>query len=619
MIEKMTKYSFILLSSYTEEFLQKLQQIGMMDITRSRKPVDAKSSALLDRMKDCKETIDFLKKTDFTKDPDFKEIEAAAGSAPLPDTDPVVFVREQKDRLESLGGSIALESSRIKEYGPWGDFDKSSLDRVADAAGCEIRYFTVSAKKFDSGWGQEYPIQVISQDGKNVWFVAVVPKGTAVGLPAKELPAPSCSAKEAVARQDALKAEAVSVKGAILKAKEYIPRLENEYISRAGELDLYLADAASVPAAENTVTLFVGFAPTKEDAQVSAALDQMDTYWFKEEATKDDNPPIKLKNNRFTRQFEVLTGMYGMPVYDEFDPTPILAPFFLLFFAMCLGDAGYGIVLVIAALLFKYKMPESSFGKMWSLIMTLGLGTMVIGTFLGTFFGISLSEAGWVPEWLKKCMITGEIAGFPAQMVLSVAIGVVHISLALTVKAICFTKRFGIKSTISNWGWLLLILGGITVGAMALLDVMSSEVTRIAITVIGIISALAIYIFNTPGRNPLVNIGSGLWDTYNMATGLLSDVLSYLRLYALGLAGGMLGSAFNTIAGIVFDGCSIPGLNWIFFILVLILGHTLNIAMSCLGAFVHPLRLTFLEYFKNSGYEGRGQAYKPLATQETNK
>ena len=619
MIEKMTKYSFILLSCDTEEFLLQLQSTGMMDITRSRKPVDEKSSALLDRITDCRDTEGFLKKSDFAKDPDISGIQAAAQSAELPDTDPVRFVREQKEKLESIASAIATEKSRMKAYAPWGDFDKGSLDKTASEAGCEIHFFTVSEKGFDSTWGQEYPMQVISRDGKNVWFVTVVPKGGTVTLPAKELPAPAYSAREAEARAEALRAESVAVKGAILKAREYIPRLEEESISRADELDLYLADAAAVTAAENAVTLFVGFAPTKDDARISEALDAMDAYWFKEEATKDDNPPIKLRNNRFTRQFEVLTGMYGMPVYDEFDPTPILAPFFLLFFAMCLGDAGYGIVLVIAALLFKYKMPDSSFGKMWSLIMTLGIGTMVIGTVLGTFFGVSLSEAAWVPEGLKKCMITGNIAGFPAQMVLSVAIGVVHICLALTVKAVCYTKRFGIKSTVSNWGWLTLIIGGITIGAMALLDVMSSDVTRIAIIVIGIISGLAIYIFNTPGRNPLVNIGSGLWDTYNMATGLLSDVLSYLRLYALGLAGGMLGSAFNTIAGIVFEGCGIPGLNWIFFILVLLLGHTLNIAMSCLGAFVHPLRLTFLEYFKNSGYEGRGQAYRPLATQETNK
>ena len=617
MIEKMTKYSFILLSSYSEEFLQKLQQIGMMDITRSRKPVDAKSSALLDRMKDCKDTVAYLKKADYSKAADSGLISKAADAASLPhDADPVAFVHTLKERLESLGNSISYVKSQIRDYTPWGEFDKTSLDSVADTAGYDIRYFTVPDKAFSQEWGQKYPLQVISRDGKNVWFVVLSPKGVTVELPAKELPAPAYSASRAESRLKELEKETVTVKGTILKAKGFIPQLEAEYKDRTDELDLYLADVASVPAAENTVSLFVGFAPAKDDAQIAAELDKLDVYWFKDEATKEDNPPIKLRNNRFTRQFEVLTGMYGMPVYDEFDPTPILAPFFLLFFSLCLGDAGYGIILILISLLLKFKMSGSSFGKMWTLVLTLGIGTVIVGTLLGSFFGVSLYDAAWVPDGLKKFMVTGDIAGFPAAMVLAIAIGVIHVCLAMTVKAVCYTVRFGIKTTISNWGWLLLIIGVLVLGGLGLIGALSSHVTQIAIMVIGIISGLAIYVFNTPGRNPLINIGSGLWDTYNMATGLISDVLSYLRLYALGLAGGMLGTAFNTIGGIIFEGCQIPGLNWVFFILILLLGHTLNLAMSCLGAFVHPLRLTFLEYFKNSGYEGTGRAYRPLTTEE---
>lgn len=616
MIEKMTKYSFILLSGYTEEFLQSLQKIGMMDITRSRKPVDEKSSALLDRMKDCKDIAGILKKADYGKDADSEAIRKAAGSVVLPETDPVAFVKEQREKLDSLSASISSVRSQIRDYEPWGDFDKASLESVAETAGYEIHWFTAPEKTYDKDWEQQYPIQVISKNGKNVWFVVLAAKGSTVDLPAKEVSAPAYSARQAQARLKELETETVSVKAAILKAKEYIPALEAEYKAKTDELDLYLADVASVPAAENTISLLVGFAPSKDDAQISAELDKLDVYWFKEEATKDDNPPIKLRNNRFTRQFEVLTGMYGMPVYDEFDPTPILAPFFMLFFALCLGDVGYGVILILISLLLKFKMPNSSFGKLWTLVLTLGIGTVVVGTLLGSFFGVSLYEASWVPEWLKKCMITGDVAGFPAAMVLAIAIGVIHVCLAMTVKAVCYTVRFGIKTTISNWGWLLLIIGVLVIGGMSLAGALSSKVTQIAIIVVGIISGLAIYVFNTPGRNPLINIGSGLWDTYNMATGLISDVLSYLRLYALGLAGGMLGTAFNTIAGIIFDGCTIPVLNWVFFILILLLGHTLNLAMSCLGAFVHPLRLTFLEYFKNSGYEGTGRAYRPLTTEE---
>ena len=156
---------------------------------------------------------------------------------------------------------------------------------------------------------------------------------------------------------------------------------------------------------------------------------------------------------------------------------------------------------------------------------------------------------------------------------------------------------------------ILLIVGGIIVAVLGVAKLLSPAAIKWAVIVIGVLSALGIYIFNTPGRNPLMNIGSGLWDTYNMATGILGDVLSYIRLFALGLAGGMLGQAFNNLAGMV-RGDSVVSL--IPFVIILIFGHVLNLLMSSLGAFVHPMRLTFVEYFKNVGYEGRGAAYNPL-------
>ena len=128
-------------------------------------------------------------------------------------------------------------------------------------------------------------------------------------------------------------------------------------------------------------------------------------------------------------------------------------------------------------------------------------------------------------------------------------------------------------------------------------------------------AGIGIYLLNNLHRNVLVNIGAGLWDTYNMASGLMGDVLSYLRLYALGLAGGLLGGVFNQLAFMVHDAAG--GVIGILCCgLILVVGHALNIAMSCLSAFVHPLRLTFVEYFKNSGYDGQGKAYEPFSVYE---
>ena len=309
--------------------------------------------------------------------------------------------------------------------------------------------------------------------------------------------------------------------------------------------------------------------------------------------------------------FETLTGMYGMPVYDEFDPTPVLSVFFMLFFAMCMGDAGYGLILIFFGIAVNRKWVKiDMFKNIGSLITFLGVATTIVGLFLGTAFGISLHDAAWVPDSLKNLMIVGKVGSYDIQMVLALGIGVFHICLAMVIKTACYIRRFGFKESISTCGWTLLIVGVIITLAVSMFIGLPEQVTKIIIIAIAAVSALGIFIFNKPGRNPLLNIGSGLWDTYNMVTGLLGDVLSYIRLYALGLAGGMLGGAFNDLSAMVLG--ANPTWQWVFAVIILLLGHTLNLLMSCLGAFVHPLRLTFVEYFKNSGYEGKGLKYNPL-------
>ena len=206
-------------------------------------------------------------------------------------------------------------------------------------------------------------------------------------------------------------------------------------------------------------------------------------------------------------------------------------------------------------------------------------------------------------------MVPSQIAGFDGTMVLAIIVGIVHICLAMIVKTYQATKVKGFFNSLGTWGWTLLIVGGIIVGGLALIGVIDSVITKWIIIVIGILSALGIFFLNDLHRNPLVNFGSGLWETYNTATGLLGDVLSYLRLYALGLAGAKLGEAFNAIG---IQALGDGGAAWIAFILIVVIGHTLNVAMCVLGAFVHPLRLNFLEFFKNSGYEGTGRKYNPL-------
>ena len=409
-----------------------------------------------------------------------------------------------------------------------------------------------------------------------------------------------------------LDAKITSYRTGLEKQRAEIPALEERIHNLYSDLSLYLAGIKGKSAAEDSLLVFEGFAPSEDDSRLKAAFDEMDIYWEAEPAKASDNPPIKLKNNWFVRQFEPLTAMYGMPVYDEFDPTVFLSIFFLLFFSICMGDMGYGLLLILIGLALRGK--SGGLGKMWSLIVTLGAGTVIVGFFMGGLFGVSLPDQSWVPQWMKNCMITGDIQfggnAYSKQMALSLVIGVVHICLAMITKAVWAVKRVGFKHSLGTLGWTLLIVGGVIGITFGAAGILSETAMKFVLIGIAAVSALGIFVFNRWGRNPLLNIGSGLWDTYSMASGLMSDVLSYVRLYALGLSGSMLGQTFNLLADMVKG--TDPTWQWVPFVLILIIGHALNLAMSCLGAFVHPLRLNFVEFFKNSGYEGMGVAYNPI-------
>ena len=616
MITKMTKYSFILLSGEKEGFIEQLQELGVVDISRSVKPVDNESHEMFARASKAKKVIETLEGINYSKDADYEAISKATVTI---EDDPVTFVERTLVKLAELNVSLSNAEKQMKTRSPWGSYDKKAVDGLADL-GYKVRYYCVDKKRYEEAWASEYALQIVSEDEKKVWFVTVAPKDEAYSFPVQESSAPEGTYEEAKADADHISAEIIECKAGLLNAKDYIPAIKESCNKELVELDRYLADEAGQSVAEDHITVFTGFAPEENDAELTAKFDELGVFYIKEEAVEEDNPPIKLKNNWFARQFESFTGMYGMPVYSEFDPTSIVAPFYLLFFAMCLGDAGYGIVLFLFGLMLnKGWIKFAMFDGLGTIISILGAGTMVVGTVLGTFFGMSMADAAWVPQWLKSCMIVGEVevpgmGMFNIQMLLALGIGVFHICLAMVVKAIGYTKRFGFRANVSTWGWLLLIIGGIILAILGVGSFLSPEAIKYAVIVVGTISALGIYIFNTPGQNPLINIGAGLWDTYNMATGILGDVLSYIRLFALGLAGGMLGQAFNNLAEMV-RGDNI--VTWIPFVLILLFGHVLNILMSSLGAFVHPLRLTFVEYFKNAGYEGKGEKYNPLTTNKT--
>ncbi|MCR4664227.1 MAG: ATPase V [Paludibacteraceae bacterium] len=594
----MKKYTFLILASRYEAFLGQLRDAGVVH-------VKLKAEGLADNP-DLQESLneaDSLRKLIAQGAPDQLLQEKAA-----------------------VQGKIDATRKEVARMEPWGEFDSSRVAQLREA-GYDIRFFTCSKKQY-AGQGI-----VVNEIGDTVYGVLVGDEPLDETL--NEVTLNEHSVNELQADLDALNGLLVAAEARIEAwQKAHLEETKRQLAETEQRIDWQRVELSGDTAAEGALRLLEGFCPEDKTESLNQILSTADVYYEAEEPTENDRTPIQLKNNRFSKLFEVFTGMYGWPTYGEFDPTPILAPFYLLFFSMCMGDAGYGILLMLFGwMVSKRKINIAMFEGLGPIITTLGVGTLVVGFFSGTAFGMDLSALFPSIDYLflnGKVITEGGVhyvskavyaaqgleGGYDAMMVLALLIGVFHICLAMVVKSLCYTKRFGFRSQLGTWGWTLLIVGCLTAFIICMVLGASQQTTKVVLITIAAISALGIYVFNTPGRNPLLNIGAGLWDTYNMATGVLGDTLSYIRLYALGLAGGMLGGAFNNLGLMILGDSASATWQWLPFVIILIIGHLLNLAMSALGAFVHPLRLTFVEYFKNSGYEGKGVFYKPFGAEK---
>ena len=607
----MKKLTFFVYHKEYHEFLQQMQELGVVHVQTSAEGMVPSGSELASKMEANKHLRDIIAQL---------ENLSKAPQAAVADSDAETImarVDELNAAVKPLQQQCQKAIADVDALKPWGEFDRQSVEALS-RVGYTYHYYKCAKKVFDANAMGDYSYMVATDDGKNLYYVVVAPVGEEVSACGQPVELPACSLADAMARVDELQAKRQQVDDELVQlantALPALKQLEKQWSTSIAFDKVALVDTERV--ADDKLMVLQGWVPEESEAEVEAWLSKQGSYYEIRKPNKDDVVPVLFRNNAFTKMYEVLTKMYGMPNFTDFDPTPIVAPFFSLFFAFCMGDAGYGLVLILLGFLLKKKLGKSMAGMM-NLVMTLGVFTTVLGAIFGTFFGINLLNTE-LPQGLKSLIFAGEVeimgATYNKLMVLSLAIGVVHISIAMTVKAINSTLFNGFKESISAWGWWLVVVGGVIVGTLSLLSVIPSGISQWVYIVVAAVGAVGIYLLNNLNRNVFLNIGAGIWDTYNMASGLMGDILSYIRLFALGLAGGMLGQTFNDLAMMVVEGQEGIGavFGWIGFGLIIIFGHTLNIAMSCLSAFVHPLRLTFVEYFKNAGYEGKGVEYKPF-------
>lgn len=616
MIAKMNKLSFLIYHKEYEEFLEKLRELGVVHVEmRQNAEMDANLQAFMQKRSAYQTLLKNMSLSAASYEGPEVELHTEGSAEQV-----LEKYEDLQERIQALTLQIPVVDKEIDAMEIWGEFDWNVIQKL-QSNGWQVQFYACPDKSFDNAWIDEYNAVIVNRKGGQCYFVTVNP--TVVELEAEQIRLPqhrlSELNQEKQQLQDALQAANAELDKYCIG---HMPVVKQALLDLESSIDLMKVEQlGGERMAEGSIILMDGWVPADNEAEVRSMLESSGVYYEMRPAEKEDNAPIKLKNNWFSRSFELLTKMYGMPDYGEFDPTPLLAPFYALFFGMCVGDAGYGLLLVLLGLYLKKKLSGSMAGLM-NLLITLGVATTIVGALFNTFFGFTLTNFN-LPGWMQSLIITGDWEGttYNKTMVIALLVGMFHICFAMTVKAIGSTVRYGFKNSLSEWGWWLLIGGSVVVATLTYLGVIDMEISKMALIGIGAVSAVGIYLLNNIRRNVFVNVGAGLWDTYNMATGLMGDLLSYLRLYALGLAGGMLGGVFNDLGMQLRDSMSgflfgIPG--WICFALIFVAGHSLNIALSCLSGYVHSIRLTFVEYFKNSGYDGKGMAYNPFSKNKNN-
>ncbi len=366
--------------------------------------------------------------------------------------------------------------------------------------------------------------------------------------------------------------------------------------------DRLRADAAKEASAERlltdgTISFFEGWVPAERLKDVEQLLERMGCAWEAADPTPEEYPdvPVQLKNNWLTRPLNMVTEMYSLPAYDNVDPNPLMAPFFILFYGVMMADMGYGLLMILAGIFItkKYR-PKGTADHLFSLMTLCGVSTFFMGMLTGGFFGDFITQAAK--------LTTGADIALPALftplndtlMILlgSLCLGLVQIVTGMAISFIRKLRRGQILDAVQEEVTWWMVFAGIISMALGVTDV---------VLYIGVALVVAGPLITGKGLGKITGIFASL---YNHVTGYFGDILSYSRLMALMLAGSVIAQVFNTLG-------AIPG-NIVIFVIISLVGNTLNFALNLLGCYVHDLRLQCLEYF-GKFYEDGGKPFRPLA------
>ena len=611
MISKMIRYDIVLYAGEQERFVETLRELGLVDITTTGWEPSEADRSVLTEIEARTKAVEFLSAFAKSKAFNANAMPYASGEEAY---ECYTAARDDRQQLQQ-------EEARLRkladDVAPWGNFSAAEIDRLA-GRGVNVRLFVAQAAAFDRFVAEAIEgvtIAEIARTQSGVYFAVVTTGDVQYLVDGQEVRLPDMNSVQLRAKADELVARDEALNEVFSRAALSTALIAAESGKLKEQLQGLKIGAMAQREADGSLILLEGWAEADTADKVDALLKEYPYLVFeRRDANMEDDAPVKLKNNKFARLFELIGSMYALPKYGTMDLTGIFGLFYMLFFAICLCDAGYGLMLLLVGLYLWFKGGKGM-RQAAGLSIVCSSATVLFGFYANSFFGLTISD--YLP--IHKDMLLdfqNEFFG------IALALGIVQILVGLAINIWMKAKLFGITSSFATLGWFIILLTGVAAVGLPMVGIEIPGFTTSSPVFYGLmgVGALLMLVLNNVKRNPIINIGAGLWDAYNNITGLLSDVLSYIRLFAIGLSGGVLAQVFNSLAkGLSGFGDIAADAPWTAYIgpviaaaVILIIGHAINLFMSAISSFVHPMRLTFVEFYKNAGFEMSQRTFDPI-------
>ncbi len=607
MIVPMKKVHLVALKDDQEKLMVNLQKCGELMLIASSEavePVDTYSEENI--IQRTEKSLKFLKKYQEKQKlfGNFQEVSYSDFTSFDPKREErLTKVEETEEKIAKLRSENDAVKESVLFLSVWKDFD-TPLNKL-DSSRSVIWHLGFGEAK------NQTPIQeIMTEAGSEIQFLGQGSEGLALAFANYIDDDAAVMEKMRLAGFNEIKlpkepqtvAELISEKEEIIRANrleiENLTQQMKEYSREINDLKLFndqissLKEIKEAPVIKTVETVYLeGWARSDRIKQLKTAIEEVTEFYDLElfDPLPEDNPPTCTKNNRFVESFEVITNMLGVPNSREIDPNPVMSVWYWIIFGIMMGDVGYGLLMaIIMFLLIKLTHPKGNSLKLMKVLLFCSITTIIWGVLFGSYFG-----ATWHPI-LMEPMVD------PLKMlIMSLIIGCLHIISGLLIKAYANLRQKKFLAAVADqFSWIMIIAGA----GMLFVPALATVGKIVALTG----AALILLFAGRAAKSIFGKFGLGLYGLYGAAN-YMSDILSYSRILALSLSTAVIAMVMNTLAGMLQT--SIIGI--FFSLIVYVVGHSFNLIMGLLSAFVHTSRLQYIEFF-NKFYEGGGYEFKPL-------